>query len=313
MELFYGFDKIDALKPSAITIGTYDGVHKGHRKVLSALSSLSRQHGLASLIITLSPHPRIVLNSDSNVKLIDTEQEKYEKFGALGIDFTVVIPFDKDFARMSYKAFVEDLLVKRLNIDFFVFGKDHRFGHKREGNLSALDALAKKHQFNIKYVHTFVQEGIDISSTKIRQALENGEVEKANMMLGQEFSLSALVVDGHKHGSCLGFPTANLFIDNPYKIIPAQGVYAVKVWHDGSCYKGMMNIGKNPTMKTDDKVSLEVHIFDFKKNIYNNILKVLFVKKIRDEIKFESPEALKAQLKKDKAIVASVLSNSTGL
>lgn len=309
MKIHLGFEDISTVENSVITIGTYDGVHTGHKKVLCRLVALAKQQGLASVIITFSPHPRIVLGGhSSDIKLLDTEKEKYKEFEKLGIDHVVVIPFTKEFSKLSYKTFVEDYLIKKLKIRVFVFGKDHQFGHKRQGNISSLNELAVKHKFTVEYVNTFEDRGVDVSSTKIREALKRGDIDSANRMLGRQFKISARVTDGYKVGSQLGFPTANLQITDTHKIRPAQGVYAVEVAYKGHLYKGMLNIGSNPTVKSDNNISVEVHILNFDKSIYQETLEVFFIKRIREEIKFENIQALKNQLENDKKIVEALLS-----
>jgi len=308
MHILYNFENIDKHKKTAVTIGTYDGVHLGHKMVLNKLVGLSKQEGLISTVITFSPHPRIVLNKGpQEINLIDTEEEKYKKFEKLGVDVLIVVRFDEAFSKLSYKVFVENYLMEKLQISYFVFGKDHRFGHERKGNMQTLNELSDQHGFKIEYVNTYIENGIDISSTQIRKALETGDVAIANRMMGDVFEINAKVVEGHKIGSRIGFPTANLETNTGHKIIPAQGVYAVKVEYENKLFNAMLNIGKRPTFGNSESTSIEVHIFDFNESLYGKNIRVLFIERLRDEKKFSTIEALKLQLKKDKTESQKIL------
>ena len=293
---------------SVVTIGTYDGIHAGHKSVLDKLVEAAKSNNCQSVVVTFYPHPRFVLYPEQkDLKLIDTEEEKLEKFIEMGIDVLVVIPFSKDFAATPYAEFVENVLVKKLRIKKFILGRDHKFGKQREGNLQALLALGDKYNFSIEYVTTTEYDGQEISSTKIRKAIAAGTVDTAGYMLGSFFSVRAKVISGQKIGQKIGFPTANLLVEHPDKLIPGEGVYAVKVKHNNTLYKGMLNIGKNPTASHDDKLKIEVHIFDFHKNIYNDTIQVYFVKRIRNEMKFNSFDLLQKQLFEDKKTAETLL------
>ncbi len=308
MKILNGFENIVLDQCSVISIGTYDGIHAGHKKVITKLVQDAKEHQCLSVVITFSPHPRLVLYPEQkDLKLIDTEEEKFDKFRKMGIDVLIVIPFSKEFAATSYIHFVEEFLVKKLSIRKFVLGKDHRFGKHREGNLEAMQNLAETYNFTIDYVSTYEFEGIEVSSTKIRKAIVIGDIEKANKMIGDYFSLEAHVIEGRKIGQHIGFPTANLEIENPYKLIPPEGVYAVIVLYDDKKYKGMLNIGKNPTVSNDANLKTEVHILDFSQNIYGDSIRVLFVKRIRNEMKFDNLDMLKQQLSKDKSEIINTL------
>ncbi|MDD3876461.1 MAG: bifunctional riboflavin kinase/FAD synthetase [Bacteroidales bacterium] len=308
MKLFRNINEIDLPKCTAVTVGTYDGVHIGHRQVLNKLKETAERNHCQSVVVTFSPHPRIVLNQGkSDLKLIDTEEEKYEKIKQIGIDNLVVIPFNLEFSKLSYKEFVENILLRKLALKHFVFGKDHQLGHNRQGTSEAISELSQKYGFGISYVNTYDIKGIDVSSTKIRNALLSGDVKSANIMLGDYFCLTATVVEGMKVGRNIGFPTANLFVQDTNKILPGQGVYAVKVKYKDNFYQGMMNFGKKPTITSEDNLIPEVHIFDFSSYLYNETMQVFLIEKMRDEIRFENIDMLKQQLSKDKENALSIL------
>jgi len=303
MRIFKGFDTVNSLKNTIVTIGTYDGVHIGHRAVLNKMQLLGKENTLTDVVLTFSPHPRLVVSKDTHkVKLIDTEEEKYAKLDLLGVSNLVIIPFDTSFAQLSYADFVKKYLVHKLNMKTLVFGKDHRFGHQRQGNMASLQELSNQYGFTIEYVDTFVDGVTEVSSTKIRIALENGHIETANRLLGNPFSLTAKVVHGKKNGHKIGFPTANLCLNNIHKMLPKCGVYAVQVIYKNKFYKGMLNMGFNPTIDDSHTIHSEVHIFDFDYTIYDSLLTVRFISRIRDERKFDSLYELKIQLEKDKDI-----------
>jgi len=311
MIIYNDFNNINLATCSVVTIGTYDGIHLGHKKVLKKLTDEAKKENCSSVVITFSPHPRLVLYPDQkDLKLIDTEEEKYDKFLKLNIDFLIVIPFDKEFAGISYTSFVEDFLIKKLNIKKFILGKDHRLGKQREGDYTALQKLSEKYGFSVDYVQTLECNGVEISSSKIRKAIISGEIEDANAMMGDFYTLKACVVEGRKIGQQMGFPTANLQNEISDKLIPCKGVYAVRVLHEGALYDGMLNIGINPTVSTDNAIKLEVHIFNFNKNIYGDFLEVMFIKRIRDEIKFSNLTQLKSRIEQDKMEAINILKNT---
>lgn len=311
MKIFNDFSNIEFTGCSVVTIGTYDGIHAGHKKVLAKLTAEAQKNNCSSIVITFSPHPRLVLYPDQkDLKLIDTEEEKICKLRKLNIDYLIVVPFNKEFANISYISFVEDFLIKKLKIKKFILGKDHRLGKQREGDYLALQKLSFKYGFDVEYVQTLKFNRAEISSSKIRKAIKKGDIENANLMIGDNFSLNALVVEGKKIGKKLGFPTANLFINNSDKILPYNGVYAVKILHNNVLYNGMLNIGKNPSVSNDGNIKIETHIFNFDKNIYGHTLELFFIKRIRDEMTFENLDFLKIQLENDKAEAMRILTNT---
>ena len=292
-----------------ITIGTFDGVHRGHQKVIARLKEIAQSHGGESVIFTFYPHPRLVTApGETNLRLLTTLEEKKELFARFGIDHLIVFPFTKAFSQLSYSQFVEEVLVKQLHTHCLVVGYDHRFGKNREGGFEYLQNCAEKFGFEIEKLDVLLIDEAHVSSTRIREALEKGDVATANKFLGYRFTLHGTVVEGQRVGRKLGFPTANIEASDPHKLIPGYGVYAVEVLLSGEKYQGMLNIGSRPTFNRNaGNRSIEVHIFDFSGDIYNREIILVFVGKIRDEQKFSGVEALAEQLKKDKMAAINIL------
>lgn len=293
-----------------VTIGTFDGVHLGHRKVIARLKEIAREHEGESVIFTFYPHPRLVTAPDeTNLRLLTTLNEKKELFAQSGIDHLIVFPFTRAFSELSYTEFVEEILVKKMHTHCLVVGYDHRFGKNREGGFEYLQECAKRFGFEIEKLDALSVEKDHVSSTRIRKALEEGSIEKANRLLGYRFTLHGTVVEGKRMGRIIGFPTANIEASDPHKLIPGYGVYAVEVLISNKRYGGMLNIGSRPTFnKNADNRSIEVHIFDFSDDLYHKEITLVFAKKIRDEKKFSGIEALAEQLKKDKVAAIKALS-----
>ncbi|MBK7310096.1 MAG: bifunctional riboflavin kinase/FAD synthetase [Sphingobacteriaceae bacterium] len=288
-------------KPCILTIGTFDGVHLGHQKILKRLNEVKQKTGLNSTILTFDPHPRKVLFPEQkDLKLITTTDEKLALLEQNSIDITIVYPFSKAFAQMDPQAYIRDILIKSLRVKYLIIGYDHKFGKNRDGDIKTLKNYSKEFNYEVEEISVHDINHINVSSSKIREALNKGEIELANKYLGQEFFITALVVKGKQLGRTLGYPTANLEIDDEDKMIPAIGVYLVNVLIDHKEFYGMLSIGKNPTTDTDELVKIEVNIFNFDKDIYNNTVRVSFMKRLRDEVKFETIELLKTQLKHDK-------------
>ena len=285
-----------------VTIGTFDGVHLGHREVIGELKRISLQTGGESVVFTFFPHPRMVVNQgEDSIRLLSTIEEKKLLLEELNIDHLVIYPFTEAFASLSYLDFVKEILVDRMHIAKLITGYDHKFGHDRKGDFSALTQLGEAYGFEVEQLNPLLVENVAVSSTKIRQALELGEVWKASQLLGYFYLLRGSVVEGRRLGRQLGFPTANLMPDDRHKMIPLDGVYAVIVWVEGIKYRGMLNVGSRPTVNSNvDHRSIEVNIFDFSEDIYGKTITVSFVKRIRSEVKFESLEKLKEQLQSDK-------------
>ncbi len=294
-----------------VTIGTFDGVHVGHQEVIARLKEIAREHGGESVIFTFYPHPRLVTSPhEKNLRLLTTLEEKKHQLGQSGIDHLIVFPFTKAFSQLSYAEFVEKILVKKIHTHCLVVGYDHRFGKNREGGFEYLQECAKRFHFKIEKLEALLVDEAHVSSTRIREALEKGEISRANRFLGYRFTLHGNVVEGERVGRKIGFPTANIEASDPHKLIPGYGVYAVEILISEKKHRGMLNIGSRPTFnKNADNRSIEVHIFDFSGNIYNTELTLVFVGKIRDEKKFSGVEALTEQLKKDKIEALKILSS----
>ncbi|MDB4227382.1 bifunctional riboflavin kinase/FAD synthetase [Flavobacteriaceae bacterium] len=292
---------------SILTIGTFDGVHVGHQKIIKALVKEAHNKKLLANVLTFFPHPRMVLQKDVQIKLIDTLAEKETFLRELGVDTLIIHPFSKEFSRLSALEFTRDILVNQLKISELFIGYDHRFGKNREATVADLTSFGKTYDFKVNIIPAQDVSAITVSSTKIRTAILDGDFIKVVDFLGRFFQLSGTVTKGQSLGRTINFPTANLLIDSQHKIIPPKGVYLVSIFHHQNQYYGMMNIGTRPTLN-GDKQTIEVHIFEFNKNIYGRSLTIHFIEKIRDEQKFESFDALKKQLIKDKEICKRNLS-----
>ena len=298
MKIFNNIQSYSSEKESILTIGTFDGVHIGHNKILTKLVEESKKNNLSSLIMTFFPHPRMVLQKSQEIKMIDTIDEKIHLFEKTGVDNLIIQPFDENFSKIRAKEFVEEILVKKLKIKHIIIGYDHRFGKDREASVDDLKKFGLNYMFTVEEIAAQEIHSIAISSTKIRNAILKGEIKKCNEYLGRNFMLTGEVVHGDGLGKKINFPTANIEIPETYKIIPKNGVYLVKAIINSEIYFGMMNIGVRPTIGGENK-SLEIHFFNFKDNIYNKTFSVEIICKIRDEEEFSSIDELKIQLKKD--------------
>ena len=293
--------------PSVVTVGTFDGVHLGHRKLIEKVISISKSKNLRSIILTFSPHPRIVLNNDADIKLLTTQREKNEIFGSYNIDYLLTQDFSKSFSKLSPIEFVRDILVKKLNVRHIVTGYDHHFGKDRNANSNQLLEFSKDFGYDVTKVDAFHKNKVSISSTKIRNLIIDGKISNANEFLGYQFILTGKVIGGLGRGKSLGFPTANILIDN-YKIKPGNGVYYISSLLEGQITNGMMNVGVNPTFK-DKGHSIEIHFFDFNQNLYEKEISIIVIKKIREEKKFDSSDELTTQLQMDKKKCFELITN----
>lgn len=295
-----------------LTIGTFDGVHLGHRKIIAALQERATKMNGESVIFTFDPHPRKVLAPDeASLRLLTTLDEKIVLFEQSGIDHLIIYPFTPEFSRLTYEEFVEIVLVGQIHLKFLIVGYDHKFGKNREGDFEFLKTCATRFDFQIEKLDVLLMNEASVSSTKIRAAIQQGDFETANACLGYPFPLHGTVVEGQKLGRQIQFPTANINASDPDKIIPGYGVYAVQVMVQGNSYHGMLNIGSRPTVNNNaDHRTVEVHIFDFDSDIYGEPIEVVFFKKLRKEQKFPSLEALKDQLDKDKINTISWFKNN---
>lgn len=301
MRIYNNLQSFNAKKP-VVTIGTFDGVHKGHHIVLDRLKDISYLTGGETVVFTFYPHPRLVLApEEQSLRLLTTLDEKIDLLRQADIHNLIVYPFSVEFAKLSYAEFVKKVLVEEIRTDSLVVGYDHRFGKNREGGYEYLQKCAEIYGFNIERLDVLLMNEVNISSTRIRNALESGDISMANLFLGYRYTLQGKVVEGQKLGRTIGFPTANIESSDIHKLIPGYGVYAVEVNIDGKKYKGMLNIGFRPTFNLNaDQRSIEVNIFDFDDEIYGKEVKLVFIGKIRDERKFPGKDALVQQLHLDK-------------
>jgi riboflavin kinase/FMN adenylyltransferase len=287
------------IKPSVVTIGTFDGVHIGHQKIVKRIVEVAKKKDLQALVLTFFPHPRMVVQNDSTIKLINTIDEKAKQLESMGVNHLVIKKFTKSFSRLSALEYVRDVLVNKLKVKHIIVGYDHHFGRNRTANIEDLKEYGDFYGFKVTEIMPQEVDDVAISSTKIRNALFKGDVKTANKFLGYNFSLTGKVEKGRGIGSTIDFPTANIIIEESYKLIPHSGVYLVKAIIKGVNVFGMMNIGNNPTVSDDIKTNIEVHFFDFSNDIYGEVIKVELLDYLRNEIKFPSVLALKEQLKKD--------------
>ena len=298
MKIYRSIEDYDEDKRSVVTIGTFDGIHLGHKKILSRLIKSSKNKDLNSVVLTFFPHPRIILNKYNEVKMIDTLDEKIIHLNEIGIDSLIIHPFDKNFSLLSANQFIKDFLVDKLKIKHIIIGYDHRFGKGREASVTDLKNYADDYDFTVEEIKAQEIEKITVSSTKIRNSINQGDIKTTEKYLGRYFNLTGKVVKGDGLGKKINYPTANIFIEETYKIIPKDGVYLVETIIKDKLFKGMMNIGHRPTIGTNVK-SIEVHLFNFNEDIYGQVISIKMISKIRDEKKFSSIEALKGQLVKD--------------
>jgi riboflavin kinase/FMN adenylyltransferase len=295
-----------------VTIGTFDGVHVGHQEVFNQMKKEAKKLNGETVVITFHPHPRLVLGKDSeNLKFIKTERKKFEHIDKAGIDNLVIVNFTKEFSKQSSEQFVKDLIVDYIHPKLMIIGYDHHFGKDRQGSFENLKLLGTKYGFDVEKVHEQNIDGNTISSTRIRNLLSDGNVEEANELLGHEYSITGKVVKGKSIGHNLGFPTANIEVEDQYKLIAAVGVYACRVSVKGKLYLGMSNIGYRPTIEYDNGVehdiTIEINIFEFDQDIYGEEITIFFVARMRNEKKFESKQALIDQLKIDKRTALKIL------
>jgi len=290
------FSKTDTV----VTIGKFDGVHIAHQKIIKRLINTAKENELSSVILTFFPHPRMVLQKDANIKLINTIDERSQILEALGLDCLFIKKFTHEFSRLSSQDFVKQILVDKLHAKNVIIGYDHRFGRNRNADINDLRDFGKKLHFKVEEISSQDVDDVSVSSTKIRNALSDGNIEKANKYLGYSFMITGTVVKGKELGRQIDFPTANITVKEDYKLIPKQGSYVVSAVIDSQLVHGMMNIGTNPTVN-GNKETIEVHFFNLNKDLYHQKIQVNLLHRIRDEQKFESVEALKLQLAKDEA------------
>lgn len=300
MKIHHDFSSFKEVKNPVLTIGTFDGVHLGHQALLNRMKTLAQEVNGETVVLTFTPHPRTVLfPEDHGIQLLSDTQEKRKFLADCGIDHLVEFPFTMEFAKKSAFEYVRDLLVVGMNVHTVIVGYDHRFGRNREGNFQLLLEYADMFQFHVEEIPAQLINESEVSSTKIRNAISVGNVEFAQQATGRNYVLSGTVVHGKGNGQKIGFPTANIKISDPLKLIPANGVYVVETNINGKNYRGAMNIGTRPTFELNGSRSLEVHVIGFHNNLYEQPLQVEFIRKLRDEQNFGSIDALKEQLAKD--------------
>lgn len=307
MQIVNDNDENFNLSKSVITIGTFDGIHIGHSAILDELCYYSKEKKSNSVVITFNPHPRTVINKNYNIKILTTFEEKQDILYKYNIDYLYVINFTKEFSKTTYKDFINKTIINKLGAVYIVVGYDHKFGKDRDGDISKLMEIVNQNSIGISVIGSKDIDGEIVSSTKIRNAINSGKIELANKMLGRNYSLSGIVVEGAKRGRTLGFPTANISVDDSNKMVPQNGVYFVEVIFNNKNYFGVLNIGLRPTFNNSKEPITEVHILDFNENIYGKKLTIRFYNRLRNEIKFESKEKLEKQIKEDIIIAKSLI------
>ena len=301
LKIFNSINDFSSNKKTILTLGTFDGVHIGHKKILEKVTQGTENSKYESVVLTFFPHPRMVLQEQSEIKLLNTIPEKIDLLEQIGVENLIVHPFDETFSRLTAEDFVETVLVGKLNIQKIIIGHDHRFGRNRTANIDDLIEFGHKYGFEVEQISVQEINAISVSSTKIRQALSEADMALANKYLGYNYFLTGTIVKGKQLGRTIGFPTANIHIEEGYKLIPKNGAYIVKANIDQQIVYGMMNIGFNPTVE-NKSLSIEVHLIDFNEDIYDKRIKITLLQYLRPEQKFESLEALTAQLNLDKKI-----------
>ena len=298
MKIYRNIDDYDQEKGAVVTIGTFDGLHHGHQEILKKVVNSSIEKKLSSVVLTFFPHPRTILNKYNNIRMIDTLDEKINQLDKIGIDSLIIQPFDKSFSLLTADQYIKDFLVEKLKLKHIIIGYDHRFGKGREASVVDLKSYSKEYNFTVEEIEAKEIETIKISSSKIRNSINEGDLETTKKYLGRNFKLTGKIIKGDGLGKKINYPTANIFVKEKYKIIPKDGVYFIRTLIKNKSFNGMMNIGHRPTIGSNDK-SIEVHLFNFNQDIYNKEISIDIILKIRDEKKFSSIEALKQQLKKD--------------
>jgi len=307
LKVYYNFENYHVQKP-VVTVGVFDGLHKGHIAILDRVKHSAQEVQGDTVIVTFWPHPRLVLNQDVSIKLINTIDEKLQLFEKFGVQHIVIIPFTEEFSKISSQQFIEDILVNKLKVNHLIIGFNHHFGKAREGNFELMNEYSKQFGFTLEKLDAQMVENEKVSSTLIRTSLNNGDIITANKYLGYDYMITGKVVKGKKIGRTIGFPTANILVNQDYKLVPKTGVYAVEVEVSGKRYPGMLNVGYNPTIDpARTKLNIEAHLLNFSGDLYEMDITLLFKQRIRDEIKFEGLDQLKKQLNSDKAEVLKIL------
>ena len=306
MKVIYGIENYRPLKSCALTIGTFDGLHVGHQKIIKRLVMVSKNKDINPVVLTFFPHPRMILQSDTSIKLIDTLEEKIDLLKKQDIETLVIHPFSKSFSRMTANEFIRDIIVKSLSVKYLIIGYDHRFGRNREATVDNLINCGLTYGFEVEKIEAKEIESVNVSSTKIRTAISNGDIHKANKYLNRPFRMSGKVVSGNGIGRKIDFPTANIFIPEDFKLLPKDGVYLVKSPIKNHYFYGMMNIGFRPTVNGKIRTN-EVHYLNLSENLYDKKIKIEFLDLIRNEKKFNSLKDLEKQLVSDKKLCEDLI------
>lgn len=309
MRIHTDIEAIEGIKRPVLTIGTFDGVHLGHRVIIDRLNEIAAQEEGESVLLTFHPHPRTVVRESTRIELLTTMEERLELLREAGLQHVIIHPFTKEFSRISALAYVRDLLVNKIGVHYAVVGYDHHFGRNREGDIHLFHELSEVYGFKVEEISAQTIQEVEVSSTKVRKALRDGDLKKVKAYLGYNYKVVGTVVKGDGRGKGLGFPTANVLPDDPDKLIPGNGVYAVKVKLENEAIAaGMLNIGTRPTFNQEQKeVRIEVHLFDQKEDLYGKQLVLEFISRIRGEKKFDGAESLIHQLNKDRKSALQVL------
>jgi len=309
LKIFSSISDFTSEAKTLVTIGTFDGVHFGHQQILQKLILEAKNEQKKSVLLTFFPHPRMVLQKDASIELINTIEERSKLLEKTGLDYLIIHPFSKEFSRMTALEFVRDVLVNQFNISKLIIGYDHHFGKNREGNITQLTEYSHLYDFKVEEIPAQDIDDVSVSSTKIRKALANGNLKTANNYLGYHFMINGKVVNGKQLGGKIGYPTANIHVSEDYKLIPKTGVYVVKSTINSETIFGMMNIGNRPTVDGNHQ-TIEVHFFDFNQDLYNQYLTIELIYFLRDEEKFDSVEKLILQLKEDQKIALNYIQNN---
>ncbi len=308
MQIHKSLNNLPVFKNAVLTIGTYDGVHFGHQQIIKRLNEIATEINGESVLLTFDPHPRLVLHpEDETLKLISTIDEKEELLASFGLNHIVIAEFSKDFGNMEAKEYVEKILINNFHPKKIVIGYDHRFGKDRKGNIDLLRQLSSKYNYEVEEISAQTLDEIKVSSTKVRNYLLDGKIKEANQLLAHPFTIKGKVVHGDKIGRILGFPTANIDVSNPHKLIPASGVYAVKIKIENVFYIGALSIGYRETVFDNSSLTIEVFIIDFDGDLYNKSLDMIFVDFLRPQIKYENWDLLKEQIEKDVENIKTIM------
>ncbi len=310
MKIFKDINEFPGSEFAVVTVGTFDGLHIGHQRIIARMKEIAAAQNGDTVLVTFDPHPRLVLNNNpTELRFISSQKRKMQLLEHFGIDHMIVIPFTKAFSKTPSDTFIKDYLVDQIGVKKLIVGYDHHFGRNREGDYKQLEETGKRLGFEVEEIEAQYVDDMAVSSTKIRKALMEGDVKLANRMLGYEYSIAGTVIEGNKIGRKIGYPTANIDVDDKFKLIAAGGVYACKAGIDDKIYPGMGNIGTRPTVGINGLVT-EVHVFDFDRDIYGQEIIIYFIDRIRDEQKFADLDALKAQLTRDEKATRKLLGES---